>query len=133
MNAERTLVDEYMEDKEFERLMMQEDVIMEVTEDICGIMDEEGINRSTLAKIMGKTKGYISQVLNGRKNLTIRSMVDIAYNLGYEVHLNFRKRVSDKKTEQINFTWDMRSKKGPTIRQEGMADDYHIRCPRLAS
>ena len=57
-----TLYDKYMEDKEFERLMAQEDLIMDVTEGFCEILEEKGIKRIALAEMLGKTKGYISQL-----------------------------------------------------------------------
>ena len=88
----KTLYEEYIEDKEFERLMAQEDLIMDVTENFCALLEEEKINKSTLAKIMGKTKGYISQLLNGGKNLTLRSMADVAFSLGYIVRVTLTKK-----------------------------------------
>ncbi len=64
---------------------------MSVTESFCEILEKEGIKRSKLAELMGKTKGYISQLLNGSRNITLRSMSDIAYGMGYSIEINFRK------------------------------------------
>ena len=95
----RTLHDEYLKDKDFARIMAQEDLIMDVTENFCRILDEEKLNRSRLAKTMGKTKGYVSQLLNGNRNITLRVLSDIAYYLGYTVRIGVRKR--DAKTEPV--------------------------------
>jgi transcriptional regulator with XRE-family HTH domain len=36
---------------------------------------------------MGKTKGFISQLLSGGRNLTLRTVADILHVLGYKVSL----------------------------------------------
>lgn len=94
-----TLHEEYLKDKDFARLMAQEDLIMDVTENFCRILEEEKLNRSQLAQIMGKTKGYISQLLNGNRNITLRVLSDIAFSLGYIIRVRVKKR--GVKTEPV--------------------------------
>jgi antitoxin component HigA of HigAB toxin-antitoxin module len=84
---EKTLMDEYLEAPEFARLMAQEDLIMEVTETLCELLEKEQISRKELADRLGKTKGFISQLLNGGRNLTLRTVADILHVLGYRVRL----------------------------------------------
>ena len=84
---EKTLMDEYLEDPEFAQLMAQEDLIMEVTETLCELLEKEKISRKELAERLGKTKGFISQLLNGGRNLTLRTVADILHVLGYKVTL----------------------------------------------
>jgi transcriptional regulator with XRE-family HTH domain len=88
----KTLHDEYLKDKEFARIMAQERLIMDVTESFCRILEEENLSRSKLAHIMGKTKGYVSQLLNGNRNITLRVLSDIAYHLGYDAKIVLRKQ-----------------------------------------
>lgn len=87
----KTLHDEYLKDKEFARIMAQEDLIMDVTEHFCKILQEENLSRSKLAHIMGKTKGYVSQLLNGNRNITLRVLSDVAYYLGYTAKISVQK------------------------------------------
>ncbi|MDD3580264.1 MAG: helix-turn-helix transcriptional regulator [Desulfobacca sp.] len=82
-----SLLQEYMRDDQFNRLMAQEDLIMEVTETLCKLMQEKGVSRTELAARLGKSKGFISQVLNGGRNLTLRTIADIAEVLGYKLLL----------------------------------------------
>ena len=84
---EKTLLDKYLEDPEFARLMAQGDLIMEVTETLCELLEKEKISRKELADRLGKTKGFVSQLLNGGRNLTLRTMADILHALGYKVAL----------------------------------------------
>ncbi len=84
---ERTLMDEFLEDPEFARLMAQGDLIMEVTETLCELLDKEEVSRKELADRLGKTKGFVSQLLNGGRNLTLRTVADILHVLGYKVTL----------------------------------------------
>lgn len=122
----KTIYDEYMKDKEFERLMMQEDLIMDITEDFCELLEIEKINRSTLAKIMGKTKGYISQLLNGGRNLTLRSLADLAYYLGYSITIQFNKKAIMDDKNSFKLGWDLAHthKKKLSLENITVADDY---------
>ena len=85
--SEPTLLEEYLEDPEFAKLMAQEDLILEVTETLCELLEREKISRKELADRLGKSKGFISQLLNGGRNLTLRTVADILHVLGYRVAL----------------------------------------------
>ena len=76
-----------MNDPEFRRLLAQEELILEVTETICNILEKEKISRKELAERLGKSKGFVSQLLNGGRNLTLRTVADILHALGYKVAL----------------------------------------------
>lgn len=76
-----------MEDPEVARLVVQGELIMEVTETLCELMEKEKISRKELADRLGKTKGFVSQLLNGGRNLTLRTVADILHVLGYKVTL----------------------------------------------
>jgi transcriptional regulator with XRE-family HTH domain len=84
---EKTLLDKYLEDPEFAKLMAQGDLIMEVTETLCELLEKEKVTRKELADRLGKTKGFVSQLLNGGRNLTLRTVADIIHVLGYKVSL----------------------------------------------
>jgi transcriptional regulator with XRE-family HTH domain len=87
-----TILDEYLKDEEFRRLFAQEDLIMEVTETLCELLEKEKVSRKELAERLGKTKGFVSQLLNGGRNLTLRTVADILHVLGYKVSLTPHKK-----------------------------------------
>jgi transcriptional regulator with XRE-family HTH domain len=82
-----TILDEYLKDEEFRRLFAQEDLILEVTETLCELLEKEKISRKELADRLGKSKGFISQLLNGGRNLTLRTVADILHVLRYRASL----------------------------------------------
>jgi transcriptional regulator with XRE-family HTH domain len=125
---EKTLLDKYLEDPEFARLMAHGDLIMEVTETLCELLEKEKISRKELADRLGKTKGFISQLLNGGRNLTLRTVADILHVLGYRATLTpfkegeQRQESNDKEMTQYTFP------KSPIITRESFefnfADGY---------
>lgn len=76
-----------MEDPEFRRLFTQEQLLMQATEAICAEMERKRISRTDLAKRLGKTKGQVTQMLSGGRNLTLRSFADVATALDMQPSL----------------------------------------------
>ena len=72
------------------------ELIMDVTESICEILEKENIERQTLAKKMNKTKGFISQILNGSRNMTLGTLAEISYVLGYAPKIAFEESNSQR-------------------------------------
>lgn len=70
------------ENPENARLVAQELLITEVTEAIWEAMEHTDVTKSELAIRMGATKGYVSQVLKGSRNMTLRTLSDICFALG---------------------------------------------------
>ena len=91
-----SLFEEYMKDPEMARLVAQGELIMEVTETLCKLLDKEQISRKELADRLGKSKGFVSQLLNGGRNLTLRTVGDILHVLGYRVTLTPHKKETQR-------------------------------------
>lgn len=70
------------DDADYERLLAQERLILEATETIVGLLEEQGVSRQELANRLGKTKGFISQILSGERNMTLRTLADLGQALG---------------------------------------------------
>ena len=81
-----TLTEKLTKTKEGMRLYQQERAILEVTELVCEVMEEQDVSRSELARRIGKTKGYITQLLDGRANMTVRTISDVFVALDRAVH-----------------------------------------------
>ena len=62
----------------YERLLRQERLILDVTEQLAVALDSKGVTRAELARRMCRTPGFVSQVLGGGRNLTLRTIADIA-------------------------------------------------------
>ena len=68
----------------YERLLRQERLILDVTEALAGALEDSGVTRAELARRLGRTPGLVSQVLGGGRNLTLRTIADIAAALSLQ-------------------------------------------------
>lgn len=82
-----------------ERGLHQEELILQVTELICELMRQKGCTRKELAARMGKSKGRISQLLDGEANLTLRTVSDIFHALGEKVVVDIERFNKEKTVE----------------------------------
>jgi transcriptional regulator with XRE-family HTH domain len=69
-----------------EKIWHQERSIFETTERICELMEQNQVTRSELAQRLGKSRGYITQLLDGTANMTIRTLSDVYLALGRAYH-----------------------------------------------
>ncbi len=69
------------------RLLRQEQLILEVTEALSEVLANEGITKAELANRLNKTKGFVSQILAGGRNLTLRTIADVADALGCKIRV----------------------------------------------
>lgn len=60
-----------------------------------GLMEREGIGRSALAKRIGKTPAFVTQVLDGDRNMTLKTLSDLLHGLGYAPTLTTDAQSSD--------------------------------------
>ena len=77
----KTFIQELMSDHEGRKLYFREDLIFEVTEGICKTMEEKGISKAQLAKLLGVSKNNITQLLSGDHNMRLTSVADLLYAL----------------------------------------------------
>lgn len=78
-----TLFDKFLAQSENKLLLQQEVTILEVTETICALMDEQKVSRTELAARLGKSKAFVTQLLQGRANMTLRTISDVLHALGH--------------------------------------------------
>ncbi|MES4612990.1 helix-turn-helix transcriptional regulator [Ewingella sp. CoE-038-23] len=76
-------------------VMASERLIFNVTEDILLAMQDSAMTQTALAQKMGKSKAFVSQILDGHRNLTLKTLSDITYALGAEVKLAILKDGQD--------------------------------------
>src|SRR6476659_9506738 len=70
--------------------LRQEELILDATEALARALRSSGLTQSELAARLGKTKGFVSQILGGGKNLTLRTLADVAGALGCKVQIQLR-------------------------------------------
>lgn len=77
MTRPRSEFHEFLEVPEHRKLYEQERLLVDANELLVGIMEKHGISRANLAKRLGKSKAFITQVLRGKRNLTLRTLADL--------------------------------------------------------
>jgi transcriptional regulator with XRE-family HTH domain len=82
----KTMVEEFTSTPEGMAAFQQERAILEVTMLIRKILKEENLTKSDLANRMGRSKAYITQLLDGRANMTVRTISDVMTALGRSLH-----------------------------------------------
>ncbi len=70
------------------RAFAREELVYNVTEDLLVILEDMGITKSELARKLGKSKSYVTQVLSGSRNMTLGSFSDICFALGFKPEIN---------------------------------------------
>jgi transcriptional regulator with XRE-family HTH domain len=75
-------------DEVYERLLNQEQLILEATELVHELLNATGATKADLAERLGTTRGYVTQVLNGTRNMTLRTLADLGFALGYRVTMS---------------------------------------------
>lgn len=63
------------------KLVAQEMLIAEITESLWGVLEHTGVSKSELAARLGTSKGHVSQVLSGSRNMTLRTLSDLCFAL----------------------------------------------------
>ena len=86
----KTKYQELISDKEGHRLFQQEALAFAASELICSLMEEQGISKSKLAEITGKSRAFVTQVLSGSRNMTMHTLADLTFALGHRVELDVR-------------------------------------------
>lgn len=72
------------ESKANKKLFARTALIENVTEDLMLAMEDLEISKTQLARKLGKSKSYISQILNGSRNMTLNSLSDLCFELNIE-------------------------------------------------
>lgn len=102
----------YGDDKEFSRtedkLYAREKLIVNVTEDLLILLEDMGISKAELARRLGKSKSFATQILAGSRNMTLGSLSDICFVLGVTPKINIfseeQIRANAERDRQANFT-----------------------------
>lgn len=91
---------EEMESYDHQRMYAGEELTFDITEEILIAMEEKGINKAQLADRLGKSKSYVSQILSGARNMTLRTLSDVCFAIGIKPVVEFQNSADEIITEQ---------------------------------
>lgn len=84
------LTDEFLLDPERKLLFQQEKLVLDVTERICELMQEQKISQADLARKLGHSRSAVSQALDGSTNMTLGKVAEFFNALGHEASISSR-------------------------------------------
>lgn len=64
--------------EELERLTRQEELILDVTVGLSEALEDKGVTKAELARRLDRTPSFVSQLFAGSRNLTLRTIADVA-------------------------------------------------------
>lgn len=74
----------------YERALRQERFTLAITEAVAERVNESKLERSTIAERAGMTKQELAAVLDGRNDLSVRQIADVAHALRMEPAITLR-------------------------------------------
>jgi transcriptional regulator with XRE-family HTH domain len=77
-----------MEDPEFRRLLSIEALVAEASEAIAKLMAEQNVSKADLARRLNKSRAWVTQLLSGKANMTVRTLAEVVYALDAELKLH---------------------------------------------
>lgn len=82
---ERSIHEQFLEKPENRRLYQQEKALIDATELLTEVMERKQMSRADLARAIGKSKAFVTQVLRGNQNMTLRTLADLFGAMRYEI------------------------------------------------
>lgn len=79
-------LDQQLPDPQDQRDYARDRCIVVVTEAIGEAIERSGLTRTQIASKLGVTKGYVSQVLSGPQNITLKTLGDLMWACDVELH-----------------------------------------------
>jgi len=87
-----------------EKIFAREELVYNVTEDLLVILEDMDITKKELAKRLGKSRSYVTQILSGSRNMTLGSFSDICFALGFKPEIKLP--IQEKTEHAIDFLDD---------------------------
>ena len=84
----KTLGQILAERPEARQTLERERAYMEAYMLIIRLMDEKGVSKAELARRLGRSRPYVTKLLNGSTNMTIRTIADVLFHLGYRLEVS---------------------------------------------
>lgn len=118
MSGIKSAHDQFLESPEHQRLFEQERLLVEAAELLTEILENRKVTRAQLAQRLRKSKAFITQVLRGNHNMTLRTLADLFGALDLRIVMNAEpraKRLSDTTSAIREDFWQCFEVPGPYV------------------
>ena len=97
----KELMKEWLDESpEHARAFLEQGLILDVTEAICEALEKRQMSKAALAGRLGTSKAHVTQLLNGSRNMTLRTFAGIAFALDMIPTMALTERVSCSAQEE---------------------------------
>jgi len=80
-------------------------LINEVTDKIENLIESKGLSKKELAERLKVSKSTVSRILDGNRNMTLETLVKVAFALGYKPEINFQP-ISIDEFKEVEFHFE---------------------------
>jgi transcriptional regulator with XRE-family HTH domain len=101
MSSKKTVHEAWLQNPAYQRAYAQEALIQSAEELLLEWMETQGVGQSELARRLGKSRSYVSQLFSGSRNMTLRTLADICWALRVEPVLQIRPLTSGLGTVSV--------------------------------
>ena len=98
-----TKYDELMSAPEFRKEMAIESLVAEAAEGIAQLMAAQNLSKADVARRLNKSRAWVTQLLNGKANMTIRTLAEVTFALGGQ--LSIQSKLEYKAATPRRETW----------------------------
>ncbi len=84
----KTDYENLIQDPEFRRLLAVESLALAAATTISALMHDQNVTKAELARRLGKSRPWVTQLLNGKSNMTLETLALAAHALGAEIILS---------------------------------------------
>lgn len=82
MSTNQAWVERQEASDEARRFHEQDRLVVWTMDSLAGLMEEKGVTKAELARKLGTSRAYISQLFSGSRNPTLATIADLAWALG---------------------------------------------------
>ena len=82
-----TKYDKLMSAPEFRKEMAIESLVAEAAEGIAQLMAAQNLSKADVARRLNKSRAWVTQLLNGKANMTIRTLAEVTFALGGQLSI----------------------------------------------
>lgn len=93
MKIDIKIIDQMESDRQHQDFRIEK-ILLNFTAEICARMEELNINRAELAKRLGRSRAFVSKVMNCNHNITLKTMDSISNALGMEIGIQVYEKKS---------------------------------------
>jgi transcriptional regulator with XRE-family HTH domain len=127
MTQPRSTFEQFIGTPGNDRIYEQERLLVEATELISSVMETTGTKRGELALRLGKSKAYVTQILRGNQNLTLRTLADVCWALNHRIVMQPQPIAATECTVVALGQWNLTQQTGKsTVNADRCSEDRKL-------